>query len=159
MKNKTVYEYVTFTHFCVDDPAQLRKAAVDALWQQGKGLGKIAWDSSAEFSIVSEHETSRCGVALCTYRGRFKLTKPLRQFEIREGNGNDGEYHRGYVDAVDAFEALRIASRKGMIVRPWDVKIDSMDGDDTHTSLVSYVSPIYGDSCRWCASASLVVSE
>lgn len=153
--NKTVYEYVTFLHYCTDDVESLRKAAIEALFQQGVGLGKIAWSPDAQFTVITKHETYRCGVALCTYRGRFKLTKPLRKFEVREGDGNQGEYHRGYVEAWDACEALTIASRTRMIVRPWDVKLSDMQGDDTHAYLISYVAPIYGDSCRWCASASL----
>jgi hypothetical protein len=153
--NKTVYEYVTFSHFS-GDSHDLRKIAKDEIWRNGGGYGKIAWDSNAEFVAKPLITMNISGVSVTSYRGRFKLTKPLRKFEIREGNGNDGEYHRGYIEAWDAHEALRIASRDGMIVRPWDVKLSDMQGDDTHAYLVSYVAPIYGDSCRWCASANLV---
>lgn len=80
----------------------------------------------------------------------------MRTYEIREGNGNDGEYRRGFIDAVDSFEALRKASRRRMIWKPKSVTLSSMDGDDEQSYLVDYSNPIFGDACRWCASASLV---
>lgn len=153
--NKTFYEYCKVLDFVPCDETKLRSLAISELGRKAK----IAFDSRAEFSYKVEPLPNIRSIETAYYHCRFKLTLPLRQFEIREGNGNEGEYRRGYVNAVDSFEALRIASRQGMIVRPWDVKIDSMDGDDTHAYLVSYVAPIYGDSCRWCASASLVVPE
>ena len=80
----------------------------------------------------------------------------MNNYQIREGNGNDGEYRRGVIQAPDAFEALRLASRRGMICKPKDVTLDSFDGDDQHCYAASYVAPIYGDACRWTASASLI---
>lgn len=80
-------------------------------------------------------------------------------YEIREGDGNDGCYRRGTIEATDAFQALRLASRRGMIQKPRDVKLSDFSGDDEHCYAVSYVAPIYGDACRWCAEANLVEKE
>jgi len=81
---------------------------------------------------------------------------PIKRYQIREGDGNDGEYKRGIIVADDAFEALTRASKSGMISKPRDVTYDSFDGDEQQCHAASYVAPIYGDSCRWCASASLI---
>jgi hypothetical protein len=81
----------------------------------------------------------------------------MPSFEIREGDGNQGEYHRGEIDACDAFEALRIASRRGMIYKPYDVVLKrDIDGDNENAYVASYVAPIYGDACRWSASANII---
>lgn len=80
----------------------------------------------------------------------------LNTYEIREGDGNDGCYRRGTIEAPNAFEALRRASRMRMICKPYDVTLRSMDGDEQSAYLASYVAPIYGDACRWCAEAHLV---
>lgn len=86
----------------------------------------------------------------------FQVAPAMGRYEIREGNGNDGEYHRGYQFAANAFDALRQASRRGMICKPRDAKLADIDGDDQQAHLASFVAPIYGDACRWTASASLV---
>jgi len=80
----------------------------------------------------------------------------MPMFEIREGNGNDGEYRRGTIEAADAFEALRKASRSRMIWKPKTVTLSSADGDDLQAHLADYVAPIFGDACRWTASARLI---
>jgi hypothetical protein len=80
----------------------------------------------------------------------------MAKFEIREGDGNVGCYHRGIIEADNAFDALRKASRTGLISRPRDVVLSrDIDGDDQHAYIASFVSPIYGDACRWCAEAHL----
>ena len=81
----------------------------------------------------------------------------LKTFEIREGDGNEGTYRRGTVEAVNAFEALRLASRRGLISKPRDVVLSrDIDGDNQNAYAASYVSPIYGDVCRWTAEANLI---
>jgi hypothetical protein len=80
----------------------------------------------------------------------------MTTYEIREGNGNDGCYRRGTIEANSAFDALRLASRRKMIHKPYDVKLRDMDGDDQYAYLCSYVAPIFGDSCRWIAEANLL---
>lgn len=80
----------------------------------------------------------------------------MPMFEIREGNGNDGEYYRGVIEADSPFKALQLASRRRMIWKPKTVTLDAMDGDDHHAYLIDYVAPIFGDACRWCASATLI---
>ena len=81
----------------------------------------------------------------------------MKTFEIREGDGNDGCYHRGEIAASDAFEALRLASRRGLIRKPYDVVLKrDIDGDDQHAVVASYRSPIFGDACRWVAEAHLI---
>ena len=87
---------------------------------------------------------------------KVRVKQDLREFEIREGDGNVGCYRRGTVMAIDAFDALRLASRQGLIRKPWDVKLSQADGDDISASLASFVKPIYGDACRWIASAEIV---
>lgn len=82
-----------------------------------------------------------------------------KRFEIREGDGNDGTYRRGYVIAADAFDALQVASRKGLINKPYDVKFSDADGDSDHASLASFVAPIFGDACRWIAEANIVPND
>jgi hypothetical protein len=82
----------------------------------------------------------------------------LKTFEIREGDGNQGCYRRGTIQASNAFEALRKASRRRMIWKPKDVTLNSFDGDDEHCYAASYVAPIYGDACRWIAEAHIVES-
>lgn len=78
----------------------------------------------------------------------------MPMFEIREGDGNQGTYHRETIDAKDAFQALRLASRRGIINKPKDVVLkDDIEGDDEYAIVCSYVAPIYGDSCRWVAEA------
>lgn len=77
-------------------------------------------------------------------------------FEIRCGNGNDGCYRLGTIQAKDAFYALIKASRIGLFNKPKDCKIAYIDGDDQHASWCSYVAPIYGDACRWIAEANLI---
>ena len=82
------------------------------------------------------------------------------EFEIREGDGNDGCLRRGTIEAADAFDALRLASRKGMIRKTPDVVLKrDIDGDNQHAYVASHTSPIYGDSCRWLAEAHLIESE
>ena len=79
-------------------------------------------------------------------------------FEVREGDGNIGEYRRCDIVAANASEALVLAHRHGFISSPWDVRITKdVEGDDINAYVSSYVSPIYGDSCRWSASASLCI--
>ncbi len=79
-------------------------------------------------------------------------------FEIREGDGNRGQYHRCNIMASSAGDALILAHRNGFIRSPWDVRITKdIDGDNVTAYAVSYVKPIYGDSCRWSASASLCI--
>ena len=80
----------------------------------------------------------------------------MPKFEIREGDGNQGCFRRGEVEAKDAFDALRIASRTKMICKPYDVVLRDTDGDEQHAYLASYVAPIFGDSCRWLAEAHLI---
>lgn len=81
------------------------------------------------------------------------------QFDVSEGDGNQGEHHRCSIMAVDAFEALKLAHKHGYIRSPWDVRITKdMDGDAQSAYVASYVSPIYGDACRWTASASLAIT-
>lgn len=80
----------------------------------------------------------------------------MPQFQIREGDGNDGCYRRGVLEATDAFDAIRKASRTGMICKPRDVVLKrDIEGDDQHAYVASYVAPIYGDACRWLAEAHL----
>ena len=79
-------------------------------------------------------------------------------YEIREGNGLDGCYRRGTIEAASAKEALILAHRLGMICSPGDVRptID-IEGDDIQAYLVSYVGG--GESgCRWCAEANDLVA-
>jgi len=79
---------------------------------------------------------------------------PKKVYEIREGNGKDGCYRRGTIEAVTAKEALILAHRLSMISTPPDVRptID-IEGDDEQAYLVSYVGG--GESgCRWCAEAN-----
>jgi hypothetical protein len=79
-------------------------------------------------------------------------------FEVREGNGNSGEYHRCDIMAANAYHALILAHCRGFITSPWDVKITrDIEGDTANACVASYVKPIYGDSCRWSASASLCI--
>ncbi len=78
------------------------------------------------------------------------------KFEIREGNGNDGTYKRGHVDASDAFQAIRKASRINMIGKPRDVVLKrDIEGDIVRATVCSYVRPIFGSDCRWIAEAIL----
>ena len=86
--------------------------------------------------------------------------RPKRKwfFEVREGDGNQGEFHRCNIEADNAFDALIAAHRHGYIASPWDVRITKdCDGDNISAHVMSYVQPIYGDSCRWCASATLAI--
>lgn len=78
-------------------------------------------------------------------------------FEIREGDGNMGCYRRGVIEAEDAYEALRKASRQKMICKPRDVVLTrDIEGDDQFAVVCSYVAPIFGDVCRWVAEASII---
>jgi hypothetical protein len=83
----------------------------------------------------------------------------LKTFEIREGDGNDGCYRRGTIEATDAFEALRKASRQKMIWKPKCVTLASMDGDDQAAYLTDYCHSIFGDAAAWCAEAHLTTAE
>jgi len=79
-------------------------------------------------------------------------------YEIREGNGKDGCYRRGTIEAESAKEALILADQIGMICSPSDVRptID-IEGDDEQAYLVSYVGG--GEfGCRWCAEANDIVA-
>jgi len=79
-------------------------------------------------------------------------------YEIREGNGLDGCYRRGTIEAASAKEALILADQIGMICSPGDVRptID-VEGDDIQAYLVSYVGG--GEfGCRWCAEANDIVA-
>jgi len=79
-------------------------------------------------------------------------------YEIREGNGRDGCYRRGTIEAASAKEALLLADQSGMICSPPDVRptID-VEGDDIQAYLVSYVGG--GEfGCRWCAEANDIVA-
>ena len=81
-------------------------------------------------------------------------------FEVREGDGNVGEYHRCDILATSASEALIRAHRHGFISSPWDVRITrDIDGDDIGSSVASFVNPIYGETCRWTASATLAIDS
>lgn len=77
----------------------------------------------------------------------------MRTFQIREGNGNDGEFKRGEIKASDAISAIRKASRIGMINKPKCVLHRNVMGDDLSAFLVDYCHQIYGDCCAWSASA------
>ncbi len=83
--------------------------------------------------------------------------EPLEvMFEVREGDGNMGDRHICDIYATSAYEALIRAHRSGFIVSPWDVRITKdIQGDDIDAYVASYVRPIYGDCCRWSASASI----
>jgi hypothetical protein len=84
----------------------------------------------------------------------------MKMFEIREGDGNDGCRRRGEIEANNAFEALRKASRMGLIHKPWDVVLKrDIDGDGEAAYVASFVRPIFGDSCRWCAESHLVTHD
>ena len=87
--------------------------------------------------------------------------KPMEWvFEIREGDGNMGEYHRCDILATSASEALIKSHRHGFISSPWDVRITrDIDGDDISSSAASFVKPIYGGACRWTASATLAIDS
>lgn len=87
---------------------------------------------------------------------KVRVKRELQEYEIREGDGNQGCYRRGTVMAIDAFHALRVASRKGLIRKPWDAKFSQTDGDCSFADLASYVSPIYDGACRWIATAEIV---
>ena len=80
----------------------------------------------------------------------------MHSYLIREGNGNDGEFKRGLINAENAFEALKKASRCGMINKPKCVLHRNAMGDDHSAFLVDDVHKIYGDCCAWSASAVLV---
>lgn len=78
-------------------------------------------------------------------------------FEIREGDGNVGCYRRGVIEAEDAYDALRKASRRGMIHKTRDVVLSrDIEGDDQFAIVSSYVAPIFGDACRWVAQAMII---
>lgn len=83
--------------------------------------------------------------------------KPLEVvFEVRQGDGNSGEFHVCDIYARNAYEALVNAHRHGLIRSPWDVRITmDIDGDNASAHVASYVKPIWGDSCRWSASAHI----
>jgi hypothetical protein len=87
--------------------------------------------------------------------------KPMEWvFEIREGDGNQGEFHRCDIMATSASEALIKAHRHGFIASPWDVRITKdVDGDGLRAWAASYVMPIYSDCCRWSASARLAIDS
>jgi hypothetical protein len=80
------------------------------------------------------------------------------RFEVREGDGNEGCYRRGEVNAFNAYDAMRLASRRGLICKPYDVTLNAIDGDDVNAYLASYRAPIFGDACRWCAETHRVDS-
>lgn len=78
-------------------------------------------------------------------------------FEIREGNGNDGTWRRGEIEARNAFDAIRKASRTKLIWKTRDVVLkNDIEGDNQFAIVCSYVAPIFGDSCRWIAEARIV---
>ena len=78
----------------------------------------------------------------------------MKEFEIREGNGNDGLFrHCGRIEASDAFTALRKASRVGAICKPRVVRVADMEGDDICAYLTDYREGYNG--CRWTAEARL----
>lgn len=77
------------------------------------------------------------------------------EFEIREGNGNDGLFrYCGRIQAKDAFEALRKASRVGAICKPRVVRVADIEGDSTCAHLTDYREGYNG--CRWTAEARLI---
>lgn len=78
----------------------------------------------------------------------------LKKFEIREGNGYDGAYRRGVIEAEDAYKALIKAHRIGMIRSPWDVRITKdIEGDHVQARVESMVN--CGDlGVRWLAEAN-----
>ena len=81
-------------------------------------------------------------------------------FDVREGDGNQGEYHRCTILAKDAPSALVAAHRHGLIRSPWDVRITKdIEGDDINAQVASYVAPIWDYACRWTASASLSIEH
>jgi hypothetical protein len=77
----------------------------------------------------------------------------MPKYTIREGDGNEGTYRRGEVEAPNAFDALRLARRQKLIFFPRDVTNKNIEGDNQNAHVASYVAPIYGDACRWCAEA------
>lgn len=77
----------------------------------------------------------------------------MKKFEIREGNGNDGCYKRGIVEAESASKALIKAHRQGMICSPRDVRITKdIEGDDFQATVSSYAGGF--DYARWTAEAN-----
>lgn len=108
------------------------------------------WTKRTAERYCDEYNTTHGMTSNCV----AEIDIPL--FEIREGDGNEGCFRRGTISAVDAFEALRLASRRGMIYKPRDTKVSDIDGDNEHASWCSYVAPIFGDACRWIAEANIV---
>jgi len=143
--------------FITEHKANSHLAIID-----GKTFGPFNTEIDLVRAIPVNLKQCNCIATETIGNGRFPdlthtwETIPVKHFEIREGDGNEGCYRRGTIEASNAFEALRKASRTGMIHKTRDVTLRSMDGDDEHAYLASYVSPIYGDACRWCAEANLV---
>ena len=136
-----------------DEPMPITPEIEIECCQAYAGIETDHW--SAEFLYDSDNEQQEFQA--------FKWALPhimvlvaTRSFEIREGDGNQGEYRRGTIEADDAFEALRLASRRGLICKPKVVMYADFDGDDQSCYAASYVSPIWGDACRWTASARLI---
>lgn len=81
----------------------------------------------------------------------------MPKFCIREGDGNEGCLYRGKIEAKDAYDALRKASRQKMICKPRDVVLSrDIEGNDQFAIVCSYVAPIFGDACRWIAQATII---
>lgn len=112
--------------------------------------------NSEEYTKVSNEIHSRFSEGLVDCDG-----KPMDWvFEVREGDGSQGEYHRCDIMATSASEALIKAHRHGFIKSPYDVRITmDIEGDDIGSCVASYVKPIYGDACRWSASATLAITS
>ena len=82
--------------------------------------------------------------------------KAEANYLIREGDGNDGCYRRGVVRATNAYEALRLASRDGLICKPRNVRLADIEGDDEQAYLCDYDHTIFCDACAWMAEASYI---
>ena len=71
----------------------------------------------------------------------------MASFEIREGDRNQGCFRRGTIEAENAYDALRKASRTKMIFKTRDVVLKrDINGDEQFAVVCSYVKPIFGDS-------------
>lgn len=107
--------------------------------RDGRRIPNVHYDVLRPLQKVVKY----CGYHL--YKIRQVTEEDLREFAIREGDGNMGCYGRGTVMAYDVAHAIVVAQREGKLHTPRGVV---WDGDDVQFRGDTFSSKL--DYCPYC---------
>ena len=100
---------------------------------------------NVRYEVLRPHQKVTKFWGYFLYKIRPVTEEDLREFAIREGDGNNGCYGRGTVMAYDVGHAIVVAQREGKLFTPRGVV---WDGDDVHYRGDVFSSRL--DYCPYC---------